>query len=364
MFSPTPSFAVETLLNIMSCTCIIGSALGSSLLLASKSYLDLYEEVSSKKAPAAIEEESDEDIFDNPEYIDTLEGRLPLAEAARMIAKDSTRHESLFSVDHIKANKRDCYKRVWCLGISFLLLFSSSFGIRSSISSLGDDKRLSLLCFGLIFSLTWFGGVCANPIISKIRPKWTLALATSGFIVFPLSMFYMSYYTTLPACIYHGFCIGLLWGTEGVYLINAASTYSLVTAEPLANIVRKFNGVIFSLFLCSNIVGNLMSTLILGDFYTLPGETEAMKSFKRDDRLSGGYNGSHVVDGEDLSSFISSINSTEVPGCGLEYYDKDRGESNGPGVYIGKKYILFGVYTLLPVLAALNIIIFLRKLKV
>ncbi|XP_067930845.1 protein unc-93 homolog A-like [Watersipora subatra] len=340
-----------------------GQVLGSSLLLASQSYLDVYQEVLSQKSgkdatvfDTVNEEDEDGDIFDNSEYIDTLEGRLPLAEAARMVAKDSSRHGSLFSSSHVRKVRIDCYKRLTTIGLAFLLVFSSSFSVRNAMNSLGEDKQLSLVCYGSLFCFMWFGGVCVNPLMSKLRPKWIMVLSTTGFIIYPLSMFYMSYYLTLPASLYSGFCIGLWWAVEGVYILNISTTYSLVSTEPLQQVVTKFNGVVFCFFLCSHIVGNLLSSLLLGDLFFLYESTElANRPFNL---TSTSYAGLFVTDQNNESAQeVGDLN------CGLSYYDGE-GKTSSKTVQIGKQYIYFAVNTLLPILACLLIVICLRTLKV
>lgn len=353
--------------------CWLGSVLGSSILLASQSYLDIYQESNaahkgqnSTYFDPVSEEDEEGDIFDNSEYVDTLEGRLPLAEAARMIARDSSRHGSLFAASHIRAVRNDCYKRLCTIGISFILLFSSSFGVRTTSNSLGEDKRLLLVCYGSLYSLMWFGGVCANPIMRRVRPKWAMVLAITGFILYPSSMFYTSYYTTLPATMFAGFCIGLLWSVEAVYLMNTASTYSLVSGEPLAMVVRKFNGVVFSFHMSSPIFGNLLSSLLLSNLYTLPGEVVPSMSINRQNVSLSSINTTMTASVVDFSQFNHTMNNSEhdIFSCGLNYKPNSEALTDIPQIYIGKQYIYFGVNTLLPALAGCNVILFLRKLKV
>ena len=334
--------------------------MGSSHLLASQSYLDIYQEASTHKSSGklaqtfdTLDEQEEGDVFDNSEYIDTLEGRLPLAEAARMIAKDSSRHGSLFAADHIRKTRIDCYKRLTIIGLSFLLIFSSSFSVRNALNSLSGDKQLSLLCYGSMFSLLWFGGVCANPLMSRIRPKWALVIATSGFIIYPLSMFHMAYYLTLPASIYAGFCIGLWWSVEAVYIINISSVYSLVSGEMLSHVVSRFNGFVFCFFLSSHVFGNLLSSLLLGDLYSLPeGLNDVIDIIKRDNYSME----------ETLVTY--NYNASSDLSCGLDYYESKTTASPIKHVHVGKRYIYFAVNTLLPILACVLISVCLRTLKV
>ena len=343
-----------------------GSALGSSILLASQSYLNIYRSDPENLATASdildpVKEEMSDDIFDNPEYIDTLEGKLPLAEAARMIARDASKHDALFSKGHIRRAKIDSYRRIICIGVAFLFLFSSTFSVRNAFNSLSDDKQLSLICYGSIYSLIWFGGICANPIISKVRPKWCLTIATIGYIIYPLSMFWPSYYVTLPASVLMGFCVGLMWSSEGIYLMNTAATYSLVSGEKLSIVVGRFNGIIFSFFYCANIMGNVNVALLLGDFYTLPGEKP-----NGDSALGLGNTTLNYGNTSDPQLPINYGNKTDPSFiCGLEYYEYEaKANQTKTSVFVGKQQIFFGVNTFLPLIASLIIIICLKKLKV
>lgn len=302
-----------------------------------------------------------DDIFDNPEYIDTLEGKLPLAEAARMIAKDASKHDALFSKGHIRRAKIDAYQRIICIGVAFLFLFGSTYGARNAFNSLSKDKRLALVCYGSVYSLIWFGGICASPLIAKVKPKWCLAISTVGYVLYPASMFWPSYYVTLPASILFGFCIGIMWSSEGIYLMNTAATYSLVSGEKLSIVVGRFNGIVFSFFYCANIIGNVIVALLLGDLYTLPGENANIETIENFNNFTLRAD----TPGIESLNYGNRNNTEQRSICGLEFYEyQAKVNDTKPIVFIGKQQIFFGVNTLLPFFASLIIIVCLKKLKV
>lgn len=320
--------------------------LGSSLLLTSHSYIDIYQAVVDNavtSAPQIDSDSIDEELFENPEYIDTLEGRLPLAEAAKMIAQEPKKREMLFDEVHVKRIKRDSYKRVIALGIALFFLYSSFSSIRNAQGSLMEDKKLSLLSYGAVNSLLWFGGVCANPATYLMKPKWAMVLASLGFLVFSVSQYHQAYYTLLPAAAICSLTNGMLWSLEGIYVMNTASTYALVTGEELVQVVGKLNGVVISCALGSNILGNLMGPFILGNLYTLPSERDAM------------------VTNTSLSDSISNTGST-APDCGIDFFENPVPASTT--IYQGKQYLFFGVNTFQALIGLVVITVFVKKLKV
>lgn len=321
--------------------------MGSSILLASPSIINIYQAdvLNAKDALEDINEENDDDIFDNPEYIDTLEGRLSLAEAARMIAKDSSQHNRLFDKSHATRTLRDCYKRLFTIGAAFLCIFSSYYSLRNQQSSMGSNRQLNLLTYGFCYLLLWFGGICASPIIHRIRPKYAMVMASLMFFPYSIANFLPQYYTLLPAALCAGCGFGLLFAAEGVYLMNTASTYALVSGKNLVEVIGNFNAVIFSFFMGSSVLGNLLSSLILGNLF---------------DR--------HILlPSVNVTEYSNTTNVTEetmtVSHCGLDFYSYPV-TSEAAVIPTKKKHIFFGVCLTLSAIGSLILIIFLKKLKV
>ena len=205
-------------------------------------------------------------IMENAEYIDTVRGKLPLAEAAKMIAQDRSKQDELFTEAHISKVRKQCYRKLICVGFSFACLFSTFFCLRNLQSSnSGDDPILGLITFGCLTCLTWFGVLAAASVIYYLRPKWCLVIASVPCMLYTAANFYPSKATLIPAALLSGLGIGMLWSSEGIYMINLAATYALVSKKPMIEVIGKFNGVVFTMYQSSHLSGNLLSSRILGD---------------------------------------------------------------------------------------------------
>lgn len=296
-------------------------------------------------------------ILENAEYIDTVQGKLPLAEAARMIAQDRSKHTELFEKSHVTNIRKDCYKRLVVIGFSFLCLFASFFTLRNLQSSnSGSDPKLGLITFGCLQSLMWLGALISSPILSKIRPKWTLVVASLAFILYAVANFYPARYTLIPCSLLAGCGVGILWNAEGIYMINLAATYALVSRKPMMEVVSKFNGVIFTMMQCCHFVGNLLSSIILSeDINWFPNrETGNLQS-----------NQSHHPHLHALnSSTPAAVTGPEHLICGVEFYSQEQSIQSVRNVDPIQNFTLLGILTTLALVGCLTLCAFLPPLKI
>ena len=290
-------------------------------------------------------------ILENAEYIDTVQGKLPLAEAAKMIAKDRSKHTELFDRSHVKNVRKDCYKRLALIGFSFLCLFASFFTLRNLQSSnSGSDPTLGLITFGCLQSLMWLGALISSPILSKIRPKWTLVVASAAFTFYAVANFYPAKYTLIPCSLLAGCGVGILWIAEGIYMINLAATYALVSKKPMMEVVSKFNGVVFTMMQCSHFIGNLLSSIILSeDINWFPNRK--------------------LGNPKQLSNF-SAVGPANTTGhqpsatCGLDFYSQEQTVQSVRNVDPIQNMVLLAILTALALIGFLTLCALLPPLKI
>lgn len=276
--------------------------------------------------------------MENAEYVDTIKGKLPLAEAAKMIAQDRSKREELFTESHVHKFKVQCYKRLICIGFGFCCIFASFFCLRGLQSSnSGDDPMLGLLTFACLTVLTWLGDLLSIQVIYYIRPKWCLVISSVPFILYAAANFYPSPFTLIPSALLTGVGIGMMWSSEGIYMINLAANYAMVSRKSLLEVIGKFNSVIFGMHMISGFIGNILGYAI----------------------LSTGKD--HSV-GENFS-VNNSLNENSTAVCGLDFYSSDQVARPLDEVDPGRKMILIAVVTGLAVIGCVNFIVFLRPLK-
>lgn len=292
-----------------------------------------------------------------------------------MIAKDRSKHPELFNKFYIRKVRMDCYKKLVCIGFSFLCLFGSFFTLRNLQSSnSGDDPSLGLITFGCLTSLMWFGGLVSSPILSRIRPKWTLVVASLPFLLYPMANFYPKSYTLIPCALFAGCGVGMLWNSEGVYMINLAATYALASRRPLIEVIGKFNGLIFTMYQCSHFVGNLLSSIILSEdinwFPNADNADEHTRIVK--DTISNltSMNISYQTSNASMYTTMTTIDPSLLdvyPSlldvCGLEFYSSGQTSLSTRKVDPRQNWILLAILTALAFIGFLNLCIFLQPLK-
>lgn len=309
-------------------------------------------------------------ILENAEYIDTVQGKLPLANAARLISQDKLKHHQLFNEIHVQKIRNDCYKRLLCIGFGFLCLFSSAFALRNLQSSLpGYDPTLGLITFGCLRLLTWFGGLIAASIVSKLRPKWTMVVGTIGFILYPMSNIYPVSYILIPCALMCSVSVGMVWGAEGVYMINLAATYAFVSQKSLMSVIGTFNGAVAMLFQSSHVLGNLLTSLLLSDqiqwfspLSTLKGNATAplvnLSTVYASTSIS--YDEADFWSANEGNTTSASYN---VPLCGLEFYSIEQQLVGARNVDPRQYHLVFGVFIALSFIG-FGFMLLLKPLKI
>lgn len=185
----------------------------------------------------------------------------------------------------------------------------------------------------------------SNTVMNRVRPKWSLVIASLPFILYNVAHFYPASYTLIPGALLVGVGLGMIWASEGVYMINLAATYAMVTRKPLMEVIGKFNTVIFTMHQSAHLCGNLLSSVLL------------------DKNIFG----SNVDIINDTTSVALSPNSTGVSDlhCGKDFYQlSEKAVTAAKGdIDQTQLTILYGVLMVLAVVGSLNLAILLRPLK-
>eukprot|EP01105_Mastigella_eilhardi_P018170 TRINITY_DN4201_c0_g1_i1.p1 TRINITY_DN4201_c0_g1~~TRINITY_DN4201_c0_g1_i1.p1 ORF type:complete len:458 (-),score=143.04 TRINITY_DN4201_c0_g1_i1:116-1465(-) len=148
----------------------------------------------------------------------------------------------------------------FCLLLIFLA-FNGTQTIESSIVP-GDLGYLSLAVLYLTFAASAL--LLSTGVVSKLTPKWSIMVGSLGYVVYIGANLYPRYYTLIPGAVLVGVCASILWAGEGAYVTNAAMNYSLALGLPLKSSLGLFNGVFFGIFQLSMVIGNILSSVILG----------------------------------------------------------------------------------------------------
>jgi hypothetical protein len=182
--------------------------------------------------------------------------------------KDASNMAHLLQADQLP-NKYTYIKNLVLLSISFMFIFTSFFSVRTLQSSINHNGGLGLLSLSIFYCCYVCGCIFAPLVIQKARPKWTMFCGMIGHLFFNAANVYPTYYTLLPGACFAGFGTALLLIAQGTYLSSIACSYSIVTQKKVEYVMTTFVGV-FILFLQSGqILGNVISSVILKDLAPL-----------------------------------------------------------------------------------------------
>ncbi len=79
-------------------------------------------------------------------------------------------------------------------------------------------------------------------LLAKLKSKWTLLFAVTGYIVYLSAQFYPKFATLIPAAIYLGTCGAPLWTAQAAYLtcVSAVTAMSVVSRFEIILSITKF----------------------------------------------------------------------------------------------------------------------------
>ncbi len=229
-------------------------------------------EMGTAKFGAKKMERSMSDLYENPDYLDSLQstssGAALLARTAITITKDGKKvyHRTLSTANEeedevIQPGKY--VKNLIVLSVSFMFIFTAYMSLRNLQSSINSDDGLAVYALSTVYASLFLGCIFATTIVQRLRPKNTMMLCMIGFLVYVGANFYAHFYTLVPASALVGFCLGIMWTAHATYLTSIAANYAGITSKNLHNIVSKFNGIFFMFFGMSQVIGGIVSSTVL-----------------------------------------------------------------------------------------------------
>lgn len=165
--------------------------------------------------------------------------------------------------DNEVAVKRKCWKNALIQSFGYFLVFLSFFSLRNLQSSLNSDNGLGLVSLAGLYAGFCTAGIIASLITERLGAKWTLAGAMGTHVVYVAANFYPSSYTLIPASVLVGFGLTVMWTAQGTYMTEIGNEYSETTKKDSTHVMTKLYAIFFMIWQCSNILGNLVTSLVL-----------------------------------------------------------------------------------------------------
>lgn len=152
---------------------------------------------------------------------------------------------------------------VHILSAAFLFVFSAYLPTQNLQSTLNDDGNLGAVSMGIVYvSFTVFAATAAA-VVRGLGSRGALLLGTSGYALFILANLHPTWYTMVPASIYLGFASSIMWVGQGTYLTSAAFSHATENKLNDGQVLGRFNGEFWGMFASTQVIGNLISLVVL-----------------------------------------------------------------------------------------------------
>ncbi|XP_072033725.1 protein unc-93 homolog A-like [Amphiura filiformis] len=150
-----------------------------------------------------------------------------------------------------------------CVSAAFLFLFTAFQGISNLQSSINCDQGLGVASLAIIYATLIFSAIFVPSfVIRHLGLKWTLVGSMCCYTLYMIANLYPSWGTVIPASILVGLGAAPLWSAKCTYLTTIGMRYAVIKRETRDAIVNRFFGVFFLFFQSSQVLGNLISSLV------------------------------------------------------------------------------------------------------
>ena len=153
------------------------------------------------------------------------------------------------------------YKNVFGVSLSFMACFSAWLGSLNLQATFNGEVGLYAL---VIVNGLWVLASLVSPtVIRLIGTKYSMICGYVGFLIFTVANYYPVWATLVPSAILLGCALGPLYGSMLTHLTTIAITHAPAMKERVDHLVPVFTGIFSFHTQCSQILGNLVSSIVL-----------------------------------------------------------------------------------------------------
>ena len=162
--------------------------------------------------------------------------------------------------------KAKAYKNVIVLGLAFMFVFTAFVSIQGLQSTMNWEGGVGVASLSSIYVTTIISCLMAPWIIQKLTTKWTMIIAFVLCTGYFAGNFHAEHYMLIPLGAILGLLGGPLWSAQATSITSISLAYAEhIHAEEQDVIINKMMGIFCGLYRMSNIWGNLITTLVLGN---------------------------------------------------------------------------------------------------
>ncbi|KAJ8020381.1 Protein unc-93-like A [Holothuria leucospilota] len=157
------------------------------------------------------------------------------------------------------------FKNLFVVSLGFLFIFTAFQALSNLQSSINCDAGLGVASLATIYG-TFILSCMFTPavIIRYMGLKWTLVISMCCYALYTVANYSPSWATLIPASALVGLAAGPLWTSMSTYVTTLGMRYAMIKDERTENIIARFFGFFFLFFKTSQIIGNLIASLVLG----------------------------------------------------------------------------------------------------
>ncbi|KAJ8020382.1 Protein unc-93-like A [Holothuria leucospilota] len=157
------------------------------------------------------------------------------------------------------------YKNLFVVSFGFLFVFTAFQALSNLQSSINCDAGLGLVSLATIYATLILSSMFVPSIIIRyVGLKWTLVISMSCYALYTVANYLPSWATLIPASALVGLAAAPLWTAMSTYVTTIGIRHAVINDERKEDTVAKFFGFFLLVFQTSQIIGNLVSSLVLG----------------------------------------------------------------------------------------------------
>lgn len=173
-------------------------------------------------------------------------------------------NEEHLTPEQRKREKRKITKNVYIISLGFLFLFTAFQSLQNLQSSLNKVEGLGFWSLCVIYAALILSCILVPPfMIGRLGCKWTLVFSMTGYVLYTVANYYARWWTLIPASFIIGMCAAPLWSSKCAYLTTTGIRYAELNHETQDAVVTRYFGIFFLIFQSGQIIGNLISSLVL-----------------------------------------------------------------------------------------------------
>ncbi len=150
------------------------------------------------------------------------------------------------------------------LTIAFFFLFAPFSAIQNLESSLNAEDKLGPTALATLYLVYTFGCIMAPAVVSTLGAKYSMVISSVFVCFFVVAHVKPTWFTLMPASASVGLWCAFMWAAQGVYISNCALAYAASNENvSTRDAFNLFNGIFWGLYNVNQILGNVISSLVL-----------------------------------------------------------------------------------------------------